>query len=139
MEEAEALHAVYRGHRPRTGATPTPDGRKALKRILAECDDKLDVAALYLAWVFESQDQHAQQLRGEAPWLDGKVIARCDVLSLSRHIAPRLAAAQAWDARGRQDAPPSVHLAPSTRAPVTKTEGLLRHLQQRFLEASNAD
>jgi len=104
-DDAAALHAVYRGHRPRTGATPTPDSRKALRRILAECGDDLDAAATYLAWTFTSQDLHAQQLRGDAPWLDGKVIARCDAVSLSRNVPPRLAAAQAWEARGRRGTP----------------------------------
>jgi hypothetical protein len=135
-EPADALHAVYRGHRPRVHATPTPDTRKALKRILAECGDDLDAAALYLAWTFESQDAHALQLRGEAPWPGGSVQARCDVVSLSRNIPPRLSAAQAWDARGRRDLPPQPY---ASTGPVTKTEGLLRHLQQRFLESANAD
>jgi hypothetical protein len=135
-DDVDALHAVYRGHRPRTSATPTPDSRKALTRILGECDGKLDVAGLYFAWVFQSDDQHARQLRGELPWLDGKLIARCDVVSLSRNILPRLAAAEAWDARGRRDLPPQPY---ASTGPVTKTEGLLRHLQQRYLEATNAD
>jgi hypothetical protein len=115
-DDVDALHAVYRGHRPRTSATPTPDSRKALTRILGECDGKLDVAGLYLAWVFQSDDQHAQQLRGELPWIDGKVIARCDVVSLSRNIPPRLAAAEAWDARGRREAPQVVALRPAQGA-----------------------
>jgi len=138
-DDAVALHAVYRGHRPRVAATPTPDSRKALSRILAECGD-LDTAATYLAWTFESQDEHARQLRGDAPWPGGQVLARCDVVSLSRNVPPRLAAAQAWDARGRRDAPQVVTFAhPQPRAQVPKTEGLLRHLHQRFMESTNAD
>lgn len=138
-DDAAALHAVYRGHRPRVAVTPTPDSRKALSRILAECGD-LDAAATYLAWAFESQDEHARQLRGDAPWPGGQVLARCDPVSLSRNIPPRLAAAQAWDARGRRDAPQVVTFAhPQPRAQVPKTEGLLRHLHQRFLESSNAE
>ena len=94
------LYAVYRAHRPRSQPTPTPDNRKSLKRILAECGS-VDSAGVYLAWVFQSQDHDARRLRGEVPWPDGKPVARLTLEELSRHIEPRLARALAWDARGR--------------------------------------
>jgi hypothetical protein len=102
--DEDALYAAYHGHRPRTAPTPTPDTRRHLRRILTECGG-LERAATYLAWTFQSQDQYAMQLRKEAPWLDGKLIFRADLESLSVHVGKRMAQAEEWEARGRGAAP----------------------------------
>jgi hypothetical protein len=116
-DEAAALWSIYRQLRldlpvldiegrkssPRLGLTPTPDGRKAMSRILTECEG-LERAGIYLAWVHQSRDEWALRLRGEARWPDGKIATRLDPVSLSRSIPGRLAEAEAWEARGRSEA-----------------------------------
>lgn len=99
-----AIYAVWKHAHPTADGSPTPDARKALPRILAECGTA-DRAAVYLMWVAESQDEDALRLRGLAPWPgpDGKLRRRDDLESLSRHIPSRLPMALAWDARGRTE------------------------------------
>lgn len=75
--------------------TPTPANAKALRGILAECGDLLS-ATVYVRWVYESQDRAAQRLLGRAPWPDGDLVERADLVSLARNIPPRLAEAQRW-------------------------------------------
>jgi hypothetical protein len=113
--DADTLYAAWRGWHPRAAPTPTPDGRKALKRILDECGG-LERAGVYLAWVREAEDLHAQRLRGDEAWPGGDVTPRHDLVSLSRNIEPRMAAAEAWDARGRR---PPQGPGPPGRGPPT--------------------
>ena len=72
--------------------------------ILTEAGS-LERAGTYLAWVHQSGDLWALRLRGEAPWPDGDVTVRLDAVSLGRSLPGRLAEADAWEARGRCDAP----------------------------------
>ena len=95
---ADELYAVYQGLNPRRSPTPTPDTRKAMARILVECET-FERAVLYLRWVAESQDLAALRLRKLAPWPDGELVQRNDPVSLSRNIAGRLDAVDAWAVR----------------------------------------
>lgn len=106
---------------------PTPDGRKALARILTECGG-FERAGLYLAWVHESRDEWAMQLRGEAPWpAGGGIRARLSLEELARHVEGRLAQAEAWEARHRREIPPPapVRGEPFRRAPQKSIAQLL--------------
>ncbi len=100
--DEDLLYAVWRAAHPQARLTPTPANRKALKVILAETG--VEDGSIYLAWVAQSDDQHARRLSGKAPWPDGKVNALDDLVSLSRNIPPRLAAALAWSKRGQAKA-----------------------------------
>lgn len=103
--DAGALYAVWRQSHPRAGERPTPEGAKAIKRLLVECAG-LNDATVYLQWLAESQDEYARQLRGEAPWSDGRVKSYAASLTeAARSPEARLAAALVWDARGRTVAP----------------------------------
>ena len=100
-DDAAMLYAVWRVAHPRAPLTPTPTNAKALKVILAETGAD---GGVYLAWVAQSDDLAAARLRGAAPWPGGEVVARDDLVSLSRHIPARLPLALAWDARNRRSA-----------------------------------
>lgn len=149
-DDALTLWTVYRQHRldlpllervvgraarPTLGLTPTPANRKALGVILTEAGSA-ERAAVYLAWVHQAGDLWARRLRGEAPWPDGDVTVRLDAVSLGRSLPGRLAEADAWDARGRCDAPePYARGAPPGRPPQRDgTEALLQHLYQMSQE-----
>ena len=93
------IYEIHRRRHPTAKITPTPDNAAALVAIVAECTP--EEAGLYFAWVAESDDAYARQIRGAAQWPGGETTRRDDLVGLSRHIPPRLAAAQAWDARGR--------------------------------------
>jgi hypothetical protein len=92
-----------RMQKPHLGLTPSAGARKALRSI-AIAAGSTERAGVYLAWVFQSLDERAAQLRGDAPWPDGRLIFRAlDLASLARQesIDGRLQMADAWDARGR--------------------------------------
>jgi hypothetical protein len=108
------LYAVWRELHPGSRRAASADTRKAVGRILVECDG-LETAGVYLAWVAGSADEAAGRLRGVTPWPDGTIVRRDDLESLSRHIPSRLPLALAWDARGRTD------LRPTTRGPAVRT------------------
>lgn len=114
MERAVlAVFAAYRVHHPRKAAEPSPADRKAIRAMLAECgpmdaDHDLDTTAravLLIEWAALSADTYARQLRRELPWPGGDLTRRDDLESLSRHVEKRMDAAEAWDRRGRMDAP----------------------------------
>ena len=136
------LYDVWRACHPRCRAlTPTPANRKALRAILVECGSP-DAAGVYVAWAHQSQDAHARQLRGEDPWLDGKLTERSDLVSLSRNIPPRLSQAEAWEARGRTGPAPAMMV--TTGAAVTAWSALagkawvhLEHLEHLGHHRSN--
>jgi hypothetical protein len=113
-DEATLYH-LHRGYHPRAPLSPSPQARRALPLILAECGD-LARASAYLAWVHESEDVYARQLRGATPWHDGTVKARHDLESLSRHLGPRLLDVDAWEARGRTAAPTAEDVEAAARA-----------------------
>lgn len=102
--EQDTLYGVFHGYHPLSAPAPTPDTRKALDRLLTECGG-VEPACVYLAWVHESLDEYALQIRGLAPWPDGKPKARHSVEELGRHIGARMPSALAWDQRGRTAAP----------------------------------
>jgi hypothetical protein len=113
-DDEATLYAAYRGARPRVPATPTPDSRKHIRRILTECGG-LEQAGLYLGWTFQSQDERARQVRGEAPWPGGKVNAMTSLEELGRHVGSRMPMAEAWESRGRgAGVGPSAASAPPT-------------------------
>ena len=95
-------HAVYRQAHKRS--TLTDDNRKAVRTLIQRCDGP-ERAQSYLAWVASSMDERAMQLRGDAPWPDGKPHARDDLYSLAQphFVAKAMAAVDAWVARGRID------------------------------------
>jgi hypothetical protein len=124
---AGALYAVWRRAHPTAKGEPTPDARKALARILAECTDA-DQAAIYLSWVAESMDEDALRLRGLAPWPGGEIRRRDDLESLSRHIPARLPLALAWEARGRREAEPARMSSGMDPARRTKAESVIESL-----------
>lgn len=95
-------HAVYRQAHKRS--TLTDDNRKAVRTLIQRCEGP-ERAQSYLAWVANSMDERAMQLRGDAPWPDGKPHARDDLYSLAQphFVAKAMAAVDAWVARGRID------------------------------------
>lgn len=113
------LYAVWRELHPGSRRAASADTRKAVGRILVECDG-LETAGVYLAWVAGSADEAAGRLRGVTPWPDGTIVRRDDLESLSRHIPSRLPLALAWDARGRTDLRPTRGPAVRTPAPTNK-------------------
>jgi hypothetical protein len=88
--------------RPHLGLTPTTGSRKLLRTLLAEAGD-FERAGRHLAWVFESLDERAMQLRAEAPWPGGDVVFRADLngIVVAEKLPGRLEMTDRWEARGR--------------------------------------
>lgn len=78
----------------------------------------LDAAALYLDWIHEADDERARQVRGEAPWPDGRLTVMLSLEELARKVGSRLPHAEAWAARGRRPPVTSGGSAP----PVTRPD-----------------
>lgn len=93
--DALAVYAAWRVYHPRAAEAPTPDAGKVLGRILIEAGG-LDGALLLMEWAHLGTCERARQLRGEAPWPDGRRTVYTDLGSLSRHIASRLEMARDW-------------------------------------------
>jgi hypothetical protein len=93
--DALAVYAAWRVYHPRAAETPTPDTLRTLGRILTEAGG-LDGALLLMEWVHLGTCERARQLRGEAPWPDGRRTVYTDLGSLSRHVASRLEMAHDW-------------------------------------------
>jgi hypothetical protein len=93
--DALAVYAAWRVYHPRAAETPTPDTLRTLGRILTEAGG-LDGALLLMEWVHLGTCERARQLRGEAPWPDGRRTVYTDLGSLSRHVAGRLEMARSW-------------------------------------------
>lgn len=112
--DADTLYNAYRVHHPRKGLTASPDDRKSLARILCEAGS-VERAVLYIAWVHESDDHYARQLRGKAP-IDGTCTVHLALSSLERKVDARCMAADAWEARGRTAAPTAEDVEAAARA-----------------------
>lgn len=110
------LYRLYRARHPRKALTATPDDRKHLARMLTEAGSP-DAAALYLDWIHEADDDRARQVRGEAPWPDGRISPMLSLEELARKVGSRLPHAEAWAVRGRRSPVVSGGSAPPTMQP----------------------
>ena len=121
--DALAVYAAWRVYHPRAAETPTPDATKLLGRLLIEAGG-LDGALLLMEWAHVGTCERARQLRGEAPWPDGRRTVYTDLGSLSRHVAGRLEMARSWK-EGATDKDSGLNVInlppPSYRGPPNRT------------------
>lgn len=112
-EAAGELYQAYQRLNPARSPTASPATLGCMARILTEAGS-MKRAVAYLRWVAECPDVYPSQIRGVAPWPDGKCIRRSDPESLARHLVSRLDAVDAWtrDTQPPPDLPTANDLPP---------------------------